>query len=296
MTISGDSCSNPAVLFLHGGPGNPLSPYSSALYGGWEKDFTIVQWDQRGAGRTFGRNPASGDELLTIERMTTDGIEVAEYLRRRLGKQKLILVGGSWGSVLGVHMAKARPDLFQAYIGIGQLVSHAENQAASYRRMLELAYAAGDTETIAKIEALGAPPWANPRNFGILRRATRKYEAKTSTPAPDGWWKPAPSYATPEDLAAYEAGEEHSYLQFVGLKGDGMLAGVALASLGTDFAVPVYLIQGSEDLVTMPKVAKRYFDSIRAPSKEYVLLDKTGHDPNQAVLDALRAILDKLPR
>lgn len=296
LTISGDDCRNPAVLFLHGGPGNPLSPYSNALYGGWEDKFTIVQWDQRGAGRTFSHNPGSADQRLTIEQMTKDGIAVTEHVRRRLGKEKVILVGGSWGSVLGVHMARARPDLFTAYVGIGQLVSHQTNQSASYRRLLDLARKAGDADTLARIEALGAPPWSNPRNFGILRRATRKFEAKVTAPAPGHWWKPAAPYATPEALAAYEAGEDFSYIQFVGMSGDGMLASVDLPRLGTDFALPVYLIQGAEDLVTMPEVAKSYFDSIRAPGKEFILLPQTGHDPNRAVVDALRMVLDKLAR
>jgi predicted alpha/beta-fold hydrolase len=72
------------VLVLHGGPGNPMSPYAHNIYAAWEKDFTLVQWDQRGASRTFGRNPASAESALTIERMTQDGVELAAYLTRYL--------------------------------------------------------------------------------------------------------------------------------------------------------------------------------------------------------------------
>ncbi len=114
VTVRGSNCANAVVLFLHGGPGNPLSPYSEAIYKDWERDFTIVQWDQRGSGRTFGRNPAAAEGTLSVERMARDGIEVAEYLASRFKQKKVYLVGGSWGSVLGVHMAKARPDLFHA--------------------------------------------------------------------------------------------------------------------------------------------------------------------------------------
>lgn len=294
VTIAGDSCANPVVLFVHGGPGNPLSPYSSALYGGWEKDFTIVQWDQRGAGRTFGRNPGSAEAKLTVAQMTDDGIQVAEHLRRRLGKRKVILVAGSWGSVLGIHMAKSRPDLFHAYVGVGQLVSYRENPGASYAKVLDLARAAGDSATVAKVEALGPPPWTNPRNFGILRRSTRTYEAKTSGAAPVSWWKPSPLYTTPEAEAAYEGGEDYSYLQFVGTAGDGMLSTVDLPGLGPDFEIPVYLLQGSEDLVTTPDVAKRYFDTIRAPAKRFIVLPATGHDPNPAMLEAMLEVLKEV--
>ena len=291
ITISGTRCENPVVLVLHGGPGNTMSPYANNLYGVWEKEFTLVQWDQPGAGRTFGRNPGTAESALTIERMTQDGVDLAAYLVQYLNKKKIILVGGSWGSVLGVHMAKSRPDLFHAYIGTGQLVSHKENLEASVRKVLALAQAAGDAKTMAAIEALGPPPWTNPRSFGILRRATRVYEAKTSTPAPKAWWVPSPLYTTPAAEVSYESGEDYSYLQFVGLKGNGMLSKVDLPRLGLKFDLPVFLVQGSEDLVTTAEVAKRYFESIVAPQKEYVLLPNTGHDPNVAMIDAQYNIL-----
>ena len=182
VTIRGDSCANPVILFLHGGPGNPLSPFAANIYAGWEKDFTLVQWDQRGAGRTFGRNPEPG--ALTLDLMTRDGVELTQWLQRRLGQDKVILMGGSWGSALGVLMAKARPDLFHAYIGSGQLVDYAQNQAASYRLALARAQKDQDAETLTRLEAMGPPPWMSPRNFGVLRRITRVYEARRTTPPP----------------------------------------------------------------------------------------------------------------
>ena len=291
VTVKGANCANPVILFLHGGPGNPLSPYADALYGAWEKDFTLVQWDQRGAGRTFGRSPP-GESTLTLERMAADGVELAGYLTQRLGAKQVILLGGSWGSILGVHMAKARPDLFRAYIGVSQVVSYRDNPSASYARVMALAKAAGDERTVGALEALGPPPWENPRGFGILRRATRAYEAKTTEPAPKAWWVPAPGYDSRERLAEAEEGEDYSYLQFVGRKGDGLYSKVDLAKPGTAFGMPVFLIHGAEDLVATPEVARRYFDAIAAPRKEFVLVPKAGHDPNPALVDAQRRILD----
>lgn len=294
MTIRGASCANPVVLIVHGGPGNPMTPYAEQLYGAWEKDFTLVQWDQRGAGRTFGRNKDSADETLTVERMAQDGIAVAEYVSRRLGKQKLILKGGSWGSVLGVHMVKMRPDLFAAYVGTSQLISHRDNGLASYTKVLERARAAGDSKTVATVEALGPPPWKNPRNFGILRRATRVYEGKGTDPAPKAWWAKAPAYATAQAEAEYEAGEDYAFLQFVGMEGNGMLSTIDLPKLGTRFDVPVFLIQGTEDLVTTKEVTKAYFDSIVAPHKDLILLERVGHDPNTAMVEAQYKVLKGL--
>ena len=296
VTIRGDSCANPVILFLHGGPGNTLSPYADAIFGAWEKTFTLVQWDQRGAGRTYGRSTPPAESTLTIERMTEDGIQLATYLTRHLGKRKIILVGGSWGSVLGVHMVKSRPDLFHAYVGVSQIVGYRENQAAGYAKVLAMARAAGDQRTVSALEALGPPPWANPRNSGILRRATRAYEELTSTPAPESWWVPSPAYDKPQIRADYQEGEDFSYLQFVGLKGDGMFSGVDLPGLGMAFEVPVFIIMGSEDLVTTPDVAMRYFDGITAPAKEFVLVPRAGHDPNEAIVDAEFRILNQRVR
>ncbi len=289
VTIRGGSCANPVVLFLHGGPGNPLSPYGGAIYAAWEKDFTLVQWDQRGAGRTFARDPRPGP--LSVARMAQDGIAVAEYLRTRLGQDRIILVGGSWGSVLAVHMALARPDLFHAYVGAGQLVRYPENLAQSYAQLLARARTAGDGETLARMDALGPPPWTDPRNAGILRRATRAYERRSTTPPPAGWWAPAAAYADPASQQALEGGDDFSYLQFVGADGRGMASTIDLPALGLEFRIPVFLVQGAEDLVTVPSVARSYFDSLSAPRKEFRLLEATGHDPNAAMVEAQYDIL-----
>jgi len=285
ITIHGADCRNPVVLFLHGGPGNPLSPFARGIYGEWELAFTLVQWDQRGAGRTFGRNPQSAQEPLGVERMAQDGVELAAYLASYLGQRKVALLAGSWGTALGVHMIKSRPDLFLAYVGAGQLVGR-ENAQASYRQTIRLARAAGDAKTLAAVEGLGPPPWTDPRAFGILRRATRQYEARMSEPPPRAWWRASAAYASAAAQAAAEAGEDYSYLQFVGLEGDGMFWKIDLPRLGLAFDVPIFMIQGEHDLVTVPEVAKRYYDSITAPHKEYVLLPRTGHDPNQMMVDA----------
>ena len=293
ITITGADCGNPVILFIHGGPGNTLSPYAHSLFGDWETQFTLVQWDQRGAGRTYGRNPPPEGATLTVERMAEDGVAVAEYLRTHLGQAKIILVGGSWGSILGIHMIKARPDLFEAYIGFAQVVSYRENQSASYAKAFAAARASGDQDAVAALEGLGAPPWTNPRHSGVLRRLTRRYEARTTDPPPASWWVRSPAYDTPAMRDSYGEGEDFSYLQFVGLRGDGMFSRVDLPALGHEFQVPVFIVQGAEDLVTVPAVTKRYFDGISAPAKRFVLVPRAGHDPNTPMLEAVYMILTR---
>lgn len=291
VTVKGDRCANPIILFISGGPGNPLSPYSDAVYGAWAREFTLVQWDQRGAGMTYGRSPPAEDAALTIEQMRDDGIELAAYLTRRFGQRKVILWGSSWGSILGVHMAKARPDLFHAYLGTSQLVNFRENQRVSYARLLAVVGASDDPASMAVLHGVGEPPWTDPRSFGKVRRVIRAYEAKVSTPAPEAWWTPAAEYRTPKAQADYEAGEDYSFLNFVGLKGDGMASRVDLPALGTDFAIPMFFVEGAQDLLATPDVAQRYYESLTAPRKHLVLLERAGHDPNQDVIDAQYLIL-----
>jgi pimeloyl-ACP methyl ester carboxylesterase len=290
VTMQGDSCANPVILIAHGGPGNPLSLYGKGPYLAWEKDFTIVHWDQRGAGMTYGRNKPNEDEKLTVEGLRDDGLAVARHVAARLGKRKLILMGSSWGSVLGVQMAKASPDLFCAYLGTAQMVAHREN-IDGHARLIALARAAGDTETVAKLDALGPPPWTNPRSFGIERKAMRKYEAMRTDPMPKAWTELGAPYATQQAQADYDAGEDYSFLQFVGMHDDGMAATIDLYQLGTDFKLPVYLVQGSEDLLTTQAVTQRYVDAIRAPVKKLVLVPRAGHDPNVPMVEAQARLL-----
>ncbi|MBW8882841.1 MAG: alpha/beta hydrolase, partial [Asticcacaulis sp.] len=285
VRIKGSSCANPIVVIVHGGPGNPSTTFGDNVYRAWEQEFTIVQWDQRGAGKTYGRNPPKEDDPLVVEQLRDDGIAVARYATQRLGKRKSILMGGSWGSVLGVYMAKSNPELFCGYISSSQVVGNAVAQRGSYDATLALARAAKDEDSIAKLEALGPPPWTSPRNPGIVRRVMRKYEAMSTEPAPKWWWTPAPEYSSPKDEADYTAGEDYSWLQFVGLKGKGIASTIDMVKLGPRFELPFYMVQGEQDLLTMPEPSKRYFDFIEAPHKEFVMVPRTGHDPNPPMVE-----------
>jgi pimeloyl-ACP methyl ester carboxylesterase len=294
ITIKGDDRNNPVVLFLHGGPGDAASSYADAWFGGWEKEFTFVQWDQRGAGRTYGKNGPLTKPAMTIDLMMQDGNEVAEFLGKHLHKKKIILVGGSWGSVLGIHMAHARPDLFFAFVGMAQVVNMRQALAAGYTRLLELARAAGDEDAITDLTTLGPLLWDgsdSPRlvAYGKWRRT---FQAKryTAPPAPD---ITSAAYSSPEEKAQYQAAEDFTGEQLWGwaTPGYGPLINDDLAALGLKFAIPIFMIQGEEDLTALPELAKAYFDSIQAPRKQFYLVPGTGHDPSVAELDLTRKVL-----
>jgi len=290
ITIKGDDRNNPVVLFLHGGPGDALSPIADARYAGWERDFTLVQWDQRGAGRTYGKSGPSIEPTMTIERMSDDGIEVAQFLAKHLNKKKIIIYGGSWGSILGIYMAHARPDLFYAYVGDAQMVNTRKNESASYVRVLEMARAAGDQQAITALTAIGPPPWDSLKKWPVFAKTRRAYQSKlvTAPPAPE---KLNPAYASPEERAQSEAADDFSFEHFWGLKMSGPMEQVDLPALGTDFAIPIFILQGQEDLTALPELAKAYFDSIKAPLKQFYLVPGTGHESSATELDMTLKVL-----
>jgi pimeloyl-ACP methyl ester carboxylesterase len=294
VTIKGNS-SKPIILFIHGGPGSPISPYIDVLYKDLEKDFIIVQWDQRGAGRTYGHNTPP-EKLtpeylkanpLTLEQMTSDGVEVSKYLLKHLGKQKIILSGTSWGSALGVKIATKRPDLFYAYVGHSQIVNP-NIDIEVYTKIYKMAEDKNDKEALETLNTIGKPPYSRAKNAGLLFRIVKKYERANSTAAPDNWFQLSPAYDNDIDNKNREDGDDYSFVNFVGddkLGVQSMVASINLMRDNLDFKIPVYLIQGNEDISTPKENSKKYFDEIKAPKKEYYLLPNAAHGFNQSVVE-----------
>src|SRR5262245_29375127 len=104
ISIRGDARANPVLLVVHAGPGEAQGPQAE-IYKPWEKAFTVVQWDQRGAGHTFGRYGTKTPDV-TLERISRDGVELAEYLCRVLDKKNIIVLGHSWGSIVATRMVQ----------------------------------------------------------------------------------------------------------------------------------------------------------------------------------------------
>jgi pimeloyl-ACP methyl ester carboxylesterase len=155
--IRGEDRDNPVLLVVHGGPGWPNALFTLPLPP-WEKHFTLVQWDQRGAGKTLGRNGKAGSGEMTFERRVEDAIELSEFLRRHLGEHKLIVLAESMGVLLGVPLVKRRPDLFCACLTTDLYVEMARNEALKYQLTLERLRAAGDSKGIAALQQIGPDP------------------------------------------------------------------------------------------------------------------------------------------
>ena len=271
VTIRGEDRSNPVVLFLHGGPGDATNPWGHAGFRAWLKAYTVVQWDQRGSGRTLGRNGRGSSSTLTIDRLVQDGVELADALRTSLRKDKIILLGHSWGSVLGVLMAKSKPELFEAFVGTGQVGDPARGSYVAFDALIAKARVSGEARAVRELEEIGPPPYNDARGFQVQRRWSNLFEGADAFIASMlGLALIAPGYTT-RDVNDW-------------LEGQGLSAGrlvpqssaLPAAALTGRFSVPVFVIQGSEDFTTPTSLAKAFVDGVEAPQKAFVTI-KGGH-------------------
>jgi len=270
IQIRGQDRNNPVLLCLHGGPGGSWLGLN-LLLSPWEKQFTVVQWDQRGTGKTLETTGSSVADSMSVTRMAQDGIEVSEFLRHHLQKEKIILLGFSWGSLLGVHMVKERPDLFYAYVGTGQISNMPKGMAFSYAYALEKARAAGDAKAVQLLQNIGPPPFDSIRKIGAFFQTLGNYECESDRNLPGGALF-APNLSL-WDLYNWIRG----FIQVPTFRVYNEMLSADLSALGPDFQIPIFFFQGALDERTPASLAKEYFDTIQAPHKEFVLFEGAGH-------------------
>lgn len=287
VTIGGENAGNPVLLLVHGAPADVQSPLVTT-YAPYEKDFVLVQWDQRGAGRTYAKDGAAG---VSGARIIADAIELAEHLRKRFPRQPLHLFGHSWGSVVATEMALKRPDLFASYVGTGQVASWDGQVQFQFDFLKQRYKEKGDAAALAALDAIGTPDPKNVQQYFGFSRPIRQY----MNPSDTAWLANL--------LKLLEAnGETEASIKAIG---DGMSAsGAALVGdminedLSTNalvFKIPYYVIQGRHDLFTPTPLAEAYFNKVSAPKKRLIVLESAGHfalSTHQAeVIAALKAVL-----
>jgi proline iminopeptidase len=269
VTMRGDDRRRPILLLLHGGPGDVQSPFA-LTYAPYEKDFVLVQWDQRGSGRTFAKNGAAG---VSLERLVADGIDLAEQLRSRFPTQKLIAFGHSWGSVVATEMVGKRPELFDAYVGTGQVASWADTVQFQFNFLKQRYKDAGDSKALAALEAIGTP---DPTNLGQYFSFSRPIRQNLN-PSDTAWLGQMRS-------AAIANGETETTLRITGEGArasgaalTGSAVSEALSTTALRFTIPYYVIQGRADLFTPTPLAEKYFAKVSAPRKRLVIIEDAGH-------------------
>jgi pimeloyl-ACP methyl ester carboxylesterase len=276
MMIRGRSVQNPVLLFLAGGPGGSelgaMRRHSQAL----EEDFVVVTFDQRGTGKSYDQlDPTS---TLTLDRAVEDALEVATYLRDRFGQDKVYLAGQSWGTVLGVLAVQRQPQLFSAFIGVGQMVSPAETDRIFYRDTLAWASRSGHTGVVDKLTRSGPPPYTSMLDY----EPALSYEQEV--------------YPYSHELNSEGAGGmsenifvgEYTFLEQLHIFGGFLdtfsvlypqIQDVDFRSQATKLDVPVYLVEGRHEAPGRAQLARQWFALLEAPSKKLVTFDGSGHRP-----------------
>lgn len=280
----GQNVENPILLVIHGGPGVPFMPLADSFQRPWERSFTVVQWDQRGAGKTY----ASNDEelqrrTLTVSQVEQDTVEVVNYLRSRFRRSKILVLGHSWGSVPGLWLAHEHPELVEAYIGVGQVLNPEQNEQVAYRDALEAARSAHNERAVNELESLAPYPSAD---ADLMKGQTAKnWEAALLGPPRNGAGfidarriilsvLSAPRYSLADDLGFFR-GQLFSLEVLV----RQMKTVDFTRPGGADFHVPIFFFEGRHDPYCRPSLVSAYFETITAPRKELVWFDNSGHFP-----------------
>lgn len=272
ISIRGRRSDNPVILVVHGGPGESQWPLADH-YAAWETDFTVVQWDQRGTGHTFGRYGEQTPDVH-LDRIVRDGIELSEYLRKRLHKRRIIVLGHSWGSIVAVRMVALEPQMFAAYVGTGQVASWKASVTLQFDLLLANARRDGDATAVKQLEAIGRP---NPADADQYFAFSRNLGAAMA-PSDQAWLKslrarlPALKATQPKDVQDLIGGMEFSARQVLP---DQMAADLPATAGHIDTAF--FVIQGQDDVVTPTKAAISYVELVRSPKKELILIPNAGH-------------------
>lgn len=295
VTIRGVDKRNPVLLMLHGGPGFVEMPYSWYFQRGWEDYFTVVQWDQRGAGKTYLLNdPAKLKPTMTRERLVEDTEEMVAWLRKEFGKDKIFLLGHSWGSVLGLELAQRRPQWLHAYIGLGQVTNSPESERRGLKFALERARRDGNAEALRELAAIegyaqpGRPlaiedlyvqrKWLG--HYGGALRGLQGYDTVSAAVAL------APEYSDAEIARIWE-GNEFSEKRLL------------TEALQRDYSsvkrldCPVILFNGRDDYNVSSELAAEWFGRLQAPSKQLVWFERSAHvmfteEPGKTLVSLVR--------
>ncbi|MBM0848306.1 pimeloyl-ACP methyl ester carboxylesterase [Staphylococcus epidermidis] len=145
----GNDINNPLILFLHGGPGNAQIGWAAEFQKNLEKEFVVINWDQKGSGLSYDINLKSEDMNLNL--FLDELEEIVEFLIKKFKKDKIFLVGHSWGAILGINIVSKRPDLFYEYISVCQPVNYQMSDQISYEYVLRKAYKNMEYELAEKL-------------------------------------------------------------------------------------------------------------------------------------------------
>ena len=280
VLMTGQDVSNPVILYLHGGPSSPDSTVTYSFADTFTDRYTFVCWDQRGCGRTYFRNLAKDPDnsTATFGQALADVDALVDYLRERFGRDKVVIMGHSYGTILGSSYVQAHPEKVSAYISVAQVVSLEKSDLYSYQDALAKAKAAGDDTTA--LETAYEKYLLEPSlvNLMAVRQEVSEYH-----PAAVGensvWYALTSPYYGMDDFRWFtvQLGDMENYFALNKPLFD-YTKGFDATALGTEYAVPVYFISGSDDWICPVDSVRDYYNSITAPEKDFTLIEGCGHN------------------
>ncbi len=281
VLIRGANRDNPILLHLHGGPGGPDQTLLQSTGATIEDMFTVVYWDQRGAGASYSSDHDIAN--LTLNQIVDDGILLSQILSKEFEQQKIFLQGHSWGTLVGIKMAAAEPKLFKAFISVGQLVHAVRAEILSFDYALAEAQKANDQKTIDALSLLGRPPYDSDQKWidsvMVQRSLLMPYELPQKAPLFTMFetyqsFIMYPGYSIRDKLNSLRGFETSLPKLWMEVINTDLFSGI------NRLEVPVYFIQGNYDKHTVTSLVREYFEFIDAPQKHYIEFKKSAHWPH----------------
>jgi pimeloyl-ACP methyl ester carboxylesterase len=276
VLIRGHNVSDPLFLFLHGGPGESNLWLAHHTMKELERHFVCVNWDQRGAGKSLlpGPDPAT----MTIEQLYEDTLALIELLLARFEKEKLLLLGHSWGGLLATKVAARHPDLLHGVILMNSTIDNRRGEDLSYRWALERARAAHDDKAVRTLERLGGSDTYSQEGKFVERKVVFRYGGLVhSNPlAMARLMLEAPEYSIADCIRNFRM----KSLSFsIPLMADELMKFNLIKEV-PQLAVPVFVFLGRHDHTAPTELSEEFYGSLQAPHKEVIWFEESAHTPD----------------
>ncbi len=281
IIIRGMDQNKPVMLFLHGGPGSPEVAFVQHFNPEMEHDYVMVYWEQRGAGKSFSKNIPPG--TMTLPQMISDTRELTGYLKTRFNRDKIFLMGHSWGSLLGILTAHQNPELYHAFLGIGQVCHQFKGEQMSYDWTLDQAVKKDDTKAVASLNNIHFPDSTGHIDEWMTylmkeRRYVNRYGGGTTRDI-SGMW---PLVKIVMNSGLYTVKEKMNFMQASMFSLEHLWLDVINTNLFHDIdsmKVPVYIFHGIYDYTTPYPLAKEFYQQLKAPQKGFYSFGNSAHSP-----------------
>ncbi|MDR6548197.1 pimeloyl-ACP methyl ester carboxylesterase [Chryseobacterium rhizosphaerae] len=276
--VRGQHKDNPVILFVHGGPASPLSPVMWMFQRPIEEYFTVVNYDQRASGKTYHANDTlSLKNTIHISQYVDDAIELAELIKAKYKKKKVLLIGHSWGTIISMRAGLKRPDLFYAYVGIGQVINTKDNERLSVDFAVKEATRLKNEEALKELASIAPYPGTTPitrKRIIIARKWPQYYGGLTAFRNNSRYFFQAPLLSP-----------EYSYqdAEAIGKGSVFTLAKVLPEFLDTDFKniktfpIPVFMFMGRHDYTTPSEPTAQWLQNVKAPFKKGIWFENSAH-------------------